>query len=101
MTLNKRERDALRAAEWDGGVSRSDSGWYRIGDKTISGLVDRGLLEKFPHPVTGEPMYRTTPAGAAAQAPGRARPKSARPKLEMLKPLVPVADTRIAKPGKR
>jgi hypothetical protein len=101
MTLTKHERDALGAAEWDGGVSRSDSSWYRIGDKTISDLVGRGLLEEFPHPVTGEPRYWTTPAGAAAlTVPPEAKPKSARRKIEMLKPRVAVLDTRIGKPRK-
>lgn len=56
MTLTTLERRALNAADDADGVPRSDSGFYRIGEQTLGGLVQRGLLEQFPHPVAGWAM---------------------------------------------
>lgn len=102
MTLAPLERKALNAADDPDGIRRGDGGFYRIGEPTLGGLIERGLLEKFPHPVASWPMYRTTAAGKAAlQEPGRPKPARKRPKLTMAKPRVPTMDTRIAKPTKR
>jgi hypothetical protein len=102
MKIASRERKALGAARDPDGVDRGELSKHGIGEKTIADLIQCDLLEEFPNPVTGEKMYRTTPAGEAAQrAPAPAKPKSARSKIKMLKPRFPVADTRIAKPGKR
>lgn len=102
MTLIKRERDALNAADYPDGVRRGDSGFYRIGEQTLDGLIARGLLEKFPHPVAGWPMYRTTAQGKAAlREPQPPKPARTRPRLKMLKPSLKAMDTRSVKPAKR
>lgn len=64
MTLTSREQKALDVADDPDGMRRGDSGLYRIGEQALRGLIKRGLLEKFPHPVAGWPMYRTTADGS-------------------------------------
>ena len=99
MALTKKERQALRTAQLHDGANRGDL--YPSGEKTITRLIERGLLERFPHPMTGRPMFRTTAAGAAAlAAPEVAVAQPARPKLKMLEPRVSTLDTSIAKLAK-
>lgn len=99
MTLTTRERKALNAADDPDGVRRGDSGFYRIGEQTLSGLIERGLLETFPHPVASWPMYRTTAEGKAAlRVPEPPKPARTRPRLKMLKPRLQAMDTRTVKP---
>lgn len=101
MTLSIRERKALNAADYRDGITRGDSGLIGIGEQTLSGLIERGLLEKFPHPVASSPMYRTTADGKAAlQQPEPPKPARTRPRLTMYKPRLKAADTRIVKPWK-
>lgn len=102
MTITTLERRALNAADYSDGVRRGDSGFYRIGDPTLNALIERGLLEQFPHPVAGYPLYRTTDAGKAVLREPK-MPKSARlrPKLKMLPPTLKAADLRSVKPLKR
>lgn len=91
MTLTKREREALKAADDRDGVRRGEVAFarHRVGNPTLEGLIERGLLEKFPHPVAGWPMYRTTDQGRAVlrePEPPKVRPN--RPKLKMLEPRI-------------
>lgn len=104
MRLTKREREALKVADDSDGVTRGEAGFYRhrVGGPTLEGLIDRGFLERFPHPVAGWPMYRTTDRGRAAlREPEPPKPTRTRPKLKMLKPAIQTVDTSIAKPLKR
>jgi hypothetical protein len=102
MTLTTKERKALEAAEYPGGVDRGELSLVYVGAKTIAGLLERGLLERLAHPVAkARFLFKTTDAGKAALAAlkvGTMRP--ARPKLTMLKPRIATLDTRIVRPLK-
>ena len=97
--LTARERKALNTADDCDGVGRGDSGFMGVGIPTLDGLIERGLLERIPHPVTGRPLYRTTPAGQAAlRKPDPPKPKRTRPRLKMLQPRLKAVDPRSIKP---
>lgn len=97
--LTAKERKALNTADDSDGVTRGESGFMGIGDPTLDALIERGLLERIPHPVTGRPLYRTTPEGKAAlRKPDPPKPKRTRPKLKMLQPRIKTMDTRSVKP---
>jgi len=62
-------------------------------------LIQRGLLERIPHSVTGQPLYRTTVEGQAAlRAPVPPKPVRIGPKIRMLEPRIKAMDTRSVKP---
>lgn len=75
--LSTIERRGLNAADGEDGVEWDELFKWHVGDKTIADLLERGLLETFPHPVQGyqRRMYRATSAGGAAlKAPKPAKP---------------------------
>ncbi len=98
--LSARDRKALKGADDRDGIKRGDSAFYGLGEQTLSSLIERGLLEKFPHPVSSEPLYRTTAAGKDALRSPDLKPARTRAKLKMLKPIVRTLDTRTVKPLK-
>lgn len=96
MILTLRERRALSAARDPDGVDRAELAKYGVGEKTMSGLIERGLLEQFPHPVVPEEtLYRVTAAGRASRAaPPLPKPQRTGSKLKMLESAFKVMDPR-------
>jgi len=97
--LTARQRRALNTADDRDGVGRGDSGFLGVGLPTLESLIQRGLLERIPHSVTGQPLYRTTVEGQAAlRAPVPPKPVRMGPKIRMLEPRIKTMDTRSVKP---
>src|SRR5215831_15213096 len=69
MTLNFKQRRALEAALRSDGIDKSELSRFRVGIKTIVGLLGQGLLERITNPAMNDRlMFRTTNQGKAALA---------------------------------